>query len=177
MPDKKKTSPASKTSQGRKTTTNKTKQQSTAAKKSTKSAPKTTKRDTPQAQKSAAKPKAPKGKTKQPASKSKGKTQKTKASQPSTLQRIWVVLQDPQALQKLRERLPSWSDEVGAFGLIILGVLTLASLFNPSGEIAEPLATGLQQVFGIGSYLVALILVALGILLLLPKAGIIIIFS
>lgn len=75
-------------------------------------------------------------------------------------------------MQRLHERLPSWADEVGGFAFIIVGVLTFSALFNPAGEIAAPLATGLQKAFGVGAYVVALTMVVIGVMLLLTKAGI-----
>lgn len=75
-------------------------------------------------------------------------------------------------MQRLHERLPSWADEVGGFAFIIIGVLTFSALFNPAGEIAAPLATGLQKAFGVGAYVVALTVVVIGVMFLLAKAGI-----
>lgn len=96
---------------------------------------------------------------------------------PSFLERVRDFLSDPNLFRKLQGQLPSWSDEAGAFALIILGVLTLSTLFSPSGDIAAPLATGLRHAFGNGAYLVALTVMALGIIMLLPKAGIYIRFN
>lgn len=97
--------------------------------------------------------------------------------EPGILNRIADFLSDPELFRKLRGQLPSWSDELGAFALIILGVLTLSSLFGSSGDIAAPLADGLSYVFGKGAFIVALSVMALGVIMLLPKAGIYITFS
>lgn len=96
----------------------------------------------------------------------------TKSSPPTAFERLRAFLHDPEAMQGLRGRLPSWADEVGGFAFIIIGVLTFSALFNPAGEIAAPLATGLQKAFGLGAYVVALTVVLIGIMFLLAKAGI-----
>ena len=114
--------------------------------------------------------------TKTTAKPKKTRTPKVKTG-PSLWERIQRFFDDPEAIRNLRGNLPTWSDEVGAFALIILGVLTLSALFNPSGDLAAPFAIGLQKVFGIGSYIVALAVLGLGVLLLLPKAGIVITFD
>ncbi|MCB9437362.1 MAG: DNA translocase FtsK 4TM domain-containing protein [Anaerolineales bacterium] len=95
-----------------------------------------------------------------------------KSSPPTAFERLRALLHDPEAMQRLHERLPSWADEVGGFAFIIIGVLTFSALFNPAGEIAAPLATGLQKAFGVGAYVVALTVVVIGVMLLLTKAGI-----
>ncbi len=108
-----------------------------------------------------------------PSKKKKTTTRSRKAPPPppSFLQRLKAFLSEPGAFRKINEHLPSWSDEVGAFTLIIMGLLTVTALFNPTGDIMAPLANALKQAFGMGAYLVALAVMGIGALMLLAKAG------
>ncbi|MCI0710792.1 MAG: DNA translocase FtsK [Chloroflexi bacterium] len=92
---------------------------------------------------------------------------------------IQKFLEDPYAFEGWQEKMPSWSDEVGGLALITIGILTFAALINPAGEAAlsTPLANSLLQWFGLGAFVVALTLLALGVIFLLPKIGITIKFN
>ena len=85
---------------------------------------------------------------------------------------IFRLLRDPQALREFRQNMPSWSDEAGAFGLILLGLLIFSAMLNPSGDFAGPIADALRIAFGLGGYFIALLVGLLGVMMLLPKAGI-----
>lgn len=87
---------------------------------------------------------------------------------------IQDFLEDPDAFKNLKDKLPSWSDEVGGIALIMIGILTFAAVLNPSGDAAlsASIADSLLQTFGWGSYFVALTVFAFGVILLLPKVGI-----
>ena len=87
---------------------------------------------------------------------------------------IQDFLEDPDGFKNLKDHLPSWSDEVGGIALITIGILTFASVLNPTGDAAlsATIANSLLQTFGWGSYFVALTVFAFGVILLLPKVGI-----
>lgn len=83
-------------------------------------------------------------------------------------------LKDPAYWERMQHRLPPWADELGALLLIVAGVICLTALFNSTSEavLAVTLSTMLRQLFGMGSYLVALGVLGTGVALLLPKFGI-----
>lgn len=72
----------------------------------------------------------------------------------------------------------TYADEIAAFLLIALGLLTLLVLLSPdSGQIGNAWADFLTRSFGFGAYLVPLAIMALGAVLLLPKLGVIFRFN
>lgn len=100
------------------------------------------------------------------------RTRSSHAPEPVTgLAKVRQILRDPQAFRAFRESLPAWTDEVGAFALILLGLLTFSALLNPTGDIAAPIANALQIAFGVGAFVIATAVVLLGAILLLPRAG------
>ena len=68
---------------------------------------------------------------------------------------------------------------MGALVLIVLGVVAITALLNTTSEarLSVTLSDNLRLAFGYGSYLVALSILGLGIIVLLPKFGITIRFS
>lgn len=72
------------------------------------------------------------------------------------------------------ESLPPWGGEILALVLVVFGVISLLSLFNvsPDATVARAWANALSGVFGYGSLLVAPGIIALGLLLLVPRLGI-----
>lgn len=88
-------------------------------------------------------------------------------------------LEDPDALQNLRRYLPGWIDEVLAVVLIAIGGVAFASLLGDGaeGQLSGQLANLLRTGFGDGAYIVALAIMALGILILLPKIGVAVKFT
>jgi hypothetical protein len=87
------------------------------------------------------------------------------------LARLHQILRDPKAFREFRENLPAWIDEVGAFALILLGLLTFSALLNPTGDIAAPIASALRIAFGVGAFVIATAIVLLGVILLLVRVG------
>ncbi len=84
------------------------------------------------------------------------------------------TLQDPLFWAQVRGKLPSWSDEVGALLLIVLGAVMFTALLNTTAEagLAYNLSRILRQIFGYAAYLVSMTVVGVGVILLLPKFGI-----
>lgn len=79
--------------------------------------------------------------------------------------------------EDLRDSLPPWLDEIIAIILLIFGILSFMALLNPTqAVVAVAWANILNTFFGYGSFLVAGGLFIMGIVLLLPKAGIVIRF-
>lgn len=80
----------------------------------------------------------------------------------------------PSFWDDLRDSLPPWLDEILAITLLIFGILSFLALFNPSGAVvAETWANQLNQYFGRGSVIVAGGIFLLGVLILLPKTGLV----
>jgi S-DNA-T family DNA segregation ATPase FtsK/SpoIIIE len=91
------------------------------------------------------------------------------------LQAIAQTLRDPAFWRGLAQKLPPWTDEVGAILLVVLGVVMLTALLNSTSEamLAINLSHGLRQIFGYGAYGIALMMMASGVIVLLPKFGIV----
>jgi hypothetical protein len=86
-----------------------------------------------------------------------------------------MLLEDPDAIKKLRGRLPTWLDELLALVLIGLGAVIFASLLSESSTagLSTNLADLLRRGFGDGAYLVAVAILGAGFLILLPKLGVV----
>jgi len=81
-------------------------------------------------------------------------------------------------LDDLRDSLPPWLDELVAISLLLFGVLSfVALLFPPGAVVARAWAEILMRLFGWGSVLVAGGIFAMGVVLLLPRVGVVIRFS
>ncbi|MBI5957660.1 MAG: DUF87 domain-containing protein [Chloroflexi bacterium] len=106
---------------------------------------------------------------------------------PRTMERLgnWLIprldaarqtLTDPAFWRGLIQKLPPWTDEVGAIVLIVLGVVMLTALLNTTSEamLAVSLSNILRQIFGYGAFLIALAVMASGVIVLLPKFGIVV---
>jgi S-DNA-T family DNA segregation ATPase FtsK/SpoIIIE len=77
----------------------------------------------------------------------------------------WVV--------RLQAMMPSFSDELTAFLLVAVGLLSFLTLLSPaSGALGNAWSSTLRLVFGIGAYVVSGAILAAGVLLLIPKLGI-----
>ncbi|MBL8131187.1 MAG: DUF87 domain-containing protein [Anaerolineae bacterium] len=74
--------------------------------------------------------------------------------------------------------LPPWADEIAAITLIIFAIVSFLSLLNVSvdASLAAAWSNALTSLFGIGGIIVCAGLFALGIIILLPKLGIVIRF-
>jgi len=91
-----------------------------------------------------------------------------------------TLLEDPDALQNLGKRLPTWIDELFAALLIGVGAVAFASLLSTNGaggEVSGAVGDLLRQGFGNGAYVVALGVLGAGFFILLPKIGVYISFS
>lgn len=77
----------------------------------------------------------------------------------------------------VRDSLPPWLDEIIAIALLIFGILSFLALFDPSDAVvAMAWAEIMTGLFGSGSVFVAGGLFLLGVILLLPKAGVVVRF-
>jgi hypothetical protein len=85
------------------------------------------------------------------------------------------TLQDPQFWEQVREALPPWADELGALLLIVVGAVMFTALLNTTAEagLAYNLSRILRQIFGYAAFLVSMAVVGTGVILLLPKFGIV----
>jgi S-DNA-T family DNA segregation ATPase FtsK/SpoIIIE len=74
--------------------------------------------------------------------------------------------------------IPPWLDEIAAIILLIFGIVSFLSLLTVSGDntIASAWANALFTLFGYGSAIVCAAVFALGVVLLLPKVGIVVRF-
>jgi S-DNA-T family DNA segregation ATPase FtsK/SpoIIIE len=102
-----------------------------------------------------------------------------KASEPkksSSSQRYTVK---PEFWDALLDNLPPWGDEIAAIILIVFGVVSFLSLINVSGgdaTISTAWSNALTGLFGYGSAVVCAGILGLGVIILLPKLGIVIRF-
>jgi S-DNA-T family DNA segregation ATPase FtsK/SpoIIIE len=80
---------------------------------------------------------------------------------------------DPAFWRAAGQKLPPWTDELGALLLIVLGVVTLNALLDTASEapLAVALSGTLRQLVGEAAYAVALGLLLAGVLVLMPKFG------
>jgi len=148
-------------------------------------------RSTPDRKKSASRPKsATSTKSASTARQSKTPKARARASQrpqiarrTSTAQRLrqwgatfYGALKNPETWRTARQKLPPWTDEVGAILLIVLGAVMLTALLNTTSEARASvmLSDGLRQLFGSMAYVAALGVLAAGIIILLPKFGIVV---
>jgi S-DNA-T family DNA segregation ATPase FtsK/SpoIIIE len=84
----------------------------------------------------------------------------------------------PQFWDSLFDLIPPWADEMVAFVLIAFSLFSFLSLLNvsPDATIANAWSNALTSAFGFGAAIVSLALFVLGVILLLPKLGIVIRF-
>lgn len=74
---------------------------------------------------------------------------------------------------RLRESLPHFTDEVLAFLLISIGLLSFLTLLSPgSGALVAKWSDLLTRFFGVGAYVVTTAIFVAGVLLLVPYIGI-----
>jgi len=74
--------------------------------------------------------------------------------------------------------IPPWADEIAAIILIVFGIVSFLSLLNVSSDatIANAWSTALTSAFGYGAALISGGIFLLGVILLVPKLGIVIRF-
>ncbi len=80
----------------------------------------------------------------------------------------------PEFWDRVLDSIPPWGDEIAAIILIVFGIVSLLSLFNvsPDATISTAWSNALTSLFGFGSIVVSTGFLALGVLILLPKAGV-----
>jgi len=79
--------------------------------------------------------------------------------------------------EDLKDSIPPWLDEIVAIALLIFGILSFLALFDTSGAVvAVAWSEIMTSLFGYGSLLVSAGLFVLGVVLLLPKVGIVVQF-
>lgn len=85
----------------------------------------------------------------------------------------------PEFWENLADAVPPWFDEISAIVLLVFGVISLMAVFGISSDatLAMAWSGALTQLFGDGSIIVSLGIFLLGVVILLPKVGIIIRFS
>jgi len=84
----------------------------------------------------------------------------------------------PEFWDTILDALPPWGDEIAAIVLIIFGIMSFLSLLNasPDATVAAAWSNSLTGLFGYGSAIVCAGIFALGVIILLPKLGIVIRF-
>ncbi len=84
----------------------------------------------------------------------------------------------PEFWDNLLDSIPPWGDEIAAIVLIVFGIVSFISLLDVSSDatISAAWSNALTSLFGYGSIVVAGGILAVGILVLLPKLGIYISF-
>ena len=84
----------------------------------------------------------------------------------------------PEFWDTILDALPPWGDEIAAIVLIIFGVMSFLSLLNasPDASVAAAWSSALTGLFGYGSAIVCAGIFGLGVIILLPKLGIVIRF-
>ena len=84
----------------------------------------------------------------------------------------------PERWDSLLDNLPPWGDEIAAIVLIVFSVVSFLSLLNVSGDatISAAWSKALTSLFGYGSAIVCAGIFGLGVIILLPKLGIVIRF-
>jgi S-DNA-T family DNA segregation ATPase FtsK/SpoIIIE len=84
----------------------------------------------------------------------------------------------PEFWDSLLDSLPPWGDEIAAIVLIVFGIVSFLSLLNVSADatISAAWSNALKSLFGYGSVVVSAGILGLGIIILLPKVGIVITF-
>ncbi len=84
----------------------------------------------------------------------------------------------PGRVRDFWDSLPPGSSEVAAVLLIVFGVVSLLALlnFSPDASLTGSWAQAIRQLFGYGGFVVALGILALGVILLLPQFGVVLRF-
>jgi len=108
----------------------------------------------------------------------KGKTTNGKAAAPAPVNSAERYTVKPEFWDNLLDSLPPWGDEIAAIILIVFGVVSFLSLLNVSSDatISNAWSMALTSLFGYGSAIVSFAIFGLGVIILLPKLGIVIRF-
>lgn len=72
--------------------------------------------------------------------------------------------------------LPPWGDEIAAIVLIVFGIVSFLSLLNVSADatVSAAWSSALRSLFGYGSVVVSAGILGLGVIMLLPKMGVVV---
>ncbi|MBA3870699.1 MAG: DNA translocase FtsK [Anaerolineae bacterium] len=78
--------------------------------------------------------------------------------------------------ESLLNSLPPWGDEIAAIVLVVFGIVSFLSLLNVSADatISVAWSNALRSFFGYGSVIVSAGILGLGIVMLLPKMGVVV---
>ncbi len=69
--------------------------------------------------------------------------------------------------------MPPYADEIAAFALVGIGLLSFFTLLSPSsGALGSTWSEALRQAVGVGSYIVSAVILAAGAIMLLPKVNV-----
>lgn len=84
----------------------------------------------------------------------------------------------PEFWDSLFDGLPPWLDEIAAIVLLVFGIVSFMALLDISSDatLAKAWSNALMSLFGYGSILVCAGIFGLGIIILLPKLGIVVTF-
>lgn len=85
----------------------------------------------------------------------------------------------PEFWDRIFDSLPPWTDEIAGIAMFVFGVLSIWSLIdhNTQATVARAWASVLTQAFGKGAIFIAIGILLVGILIWLPKWGILITYS
>jgi DNA segregation ATPase FtsK/SpoIIIE, S-DNA-T family len=85
----------------------------------------------------------------------------------------------PEFWDNLIDALPPWFDEISAIVLLVFGVISFMSLLDVSSDatLAKAWSDAITNSFGYGGFLVSAGIFILGIIILLPKLGVIVHFA
>lgn len=84
----------------------------------------------------------------------------------------------PEFWDSVLDSIPPWGDEIAAIVLIVFGIVSFLSLLNVSADatISTAWSNALKSLFGYGSVIVSGGILGLGVVILLPKLGIVVTF-
>ncbi len=84
----------------------------------------------------------------------------------------------PEFWDSILDSIPPWGDEIAAIVLIVFGIVSFLSLLNVSSDatISTAWSNALKSLFGYGSVVVSAGILLLGVVILLPKLGMVIQF-
>lgn len=113
--------------------------------------------------------------------KSGGKGATPKANEPAPVskrQQLDRYAVKPEFWDSILDSLPPWGDEIAAIVLIVFGIVSFLSLLNVSADATISMAWSntLKSLFGYGSVIVSAGILGLGVVILLPKMGLVIKF-
>lgn len=93
-------------------------------------------------------------------------------------QRVERYTPKPEFWDSVLDSLPPWGDEIAAIVLIVFGIVSFLALLNVSADatVSTTWSNALRTLFGVGSVVVAGGILALGVIILLPKMGVVIRF-